>query len=226
MIPYTYTYLFGTGIFMIPWIIFYILRKDLRKEMIVMSIFGAIMGFVTSYLWWTIDWWEPVTMTGTRVGIEDILLGFFNGGIAAIAYEVFFKRTYSHVKRRGREKEIVVLIVTMTLLISFLFWIIKLHSFISCVLMLIYGFLFIAILRKDLITPAIINGFFMMLISIPVYLACEFVSSGWIHRMWQFKYLSGILVLGIPIEDLIFYFQFGLFIGPLYKLWHGFMYKQ
>lgn len=190
--------------------------------MVIMSIFCAVIGIVTSYLWWTRDWWGPDTITGTRVGIEDILLGLSNGGIAAVAYEVLLHKRYYRIKSKGKRREVIILVVTMISLMSFLFWVLKLNSFISCVISLMCGFLIIIALRKDLVANAVISGLFMMIISIPVYLICEYVSPGCIQRMWQFKYLSGILVLGIPIEDLIFYFQFGLFIGPLHKLWYGY----
>lgn len=98
MIPYKYTYFVGTIIFFIPWLILYLWRKDIRKQMLQLSIWVAIGSLITAYFWWTIDWWRPETITGTRIGLEDLLLGFSNGGIAAVIYEeVFRKRLYRRV---------------------------------------------------------------------------------------------------------------------------------
>mgnify|MGYP007100182178 CR=1 FL=1 len=82
-IPTEYGYLLGTLTLIIIWVIFYILRRDLRKEMVFMGLMIGVLSFVSGYHWWTVDWWRPATITGTRVGIEDFLIGFGSGGIMA-----------------------------------------------------------------------------------------------------------------------------------------------
>lgn len=57
-----------------------------------MSILIGVLSVATSYYWWTIDWWKPLTFTGTKVGIEDFIMGFTTGGIIATLYEVLFKQ--------------------------------------------------------------------------------------------------------------------------------------
>ena len=76
MIPIKYAYLVGTIVFFIPWLILFLMRKDLRREMLIGSVSIAIVSFLTSLFLFTVDWWHPETITGTRVGIEDLLLGF------------------------------------------------------------------------------------------------------------------------------------------------------
>ena len=87
MIPLKYTYLIGAVISFVPWLILYMHRKDLRGEMVTMSVLVAAMGLISNYFWWTEDWWRPLTITATRIGIEDIVLGFSTGGIAAVPLE-------------------------------------------------------------------------------------------------------------------------------------------
>ena len=53
-------------------------------------IFGVIGPFVEVV--YTLDWWAPLTITGTVVGIEDVLFGFVCGGIATVVYEEIFKK--------------------------------------------------------------------------------------------------------------------------------------
>ena len=48
---------------------------------------------------WTVDWWQPETVTGTRAGIEDAILGFTNGGLGAVLYEVVFKKRTRFLKK-------------------------------------------------------------------------------------------------------------------------------
>ena len=42
-------------------------------------------------------------------------------------------------------------------------------------------------------------------LAIPVYLAVEVVFPGSIAATWDLPHLSGLLLLGIPIEDLLWY---------------------
>jgi len=64
-VPFSYTYFIGTLLFMIPWVFIFATRKDLRREMIAISILGGVVSVITGYWWWTIDWWRPQTITGT-----------------------------------------------------------------------------------------------------------------------------------------------------------------
>lgn len=50
------------------------------------------IGPLSEYLFWTRDWWKPTTITDTVVGVEDFLLSFTNGGIAAVIYEEVFDK--------------------------------------------------------------------------------------------------------------------------------------
>ena len=85
------TFLIGSFFILIIWVIFYYHRKDVRKEMIFMSILVSIMGVILDAFFWTKDWWHPETITGTLIGVEDIIAGFAIGGITAVLYEEIFK---------------------------------------------------------------------------------------------------------------------------------------
>src|ERR1035437_8729952 len=86
IIPDKYIYLLALIPFCLIWVFLFTKRKDLRKEMLSVSILIGILSVVTSYLWWTKDWWRPLTVTGTVVGIEDFTMGFASGVIISIIY--------------------------------------------------------------------------------------------------------------------------------------------
>jgi hypothetical protein len=226
MLPNKYAYLTGTLMFMIPWVLFYLLRKDLRKEMLFMSVAVAIGSIVTSYFWWTKDWWRPMTITSTVVGIEDLILGFSNGGIAAVAYEEIYKKRCYRREKGSAQYEALSVILTLAFSTSFIFWGLKLTSFTASSIAMILSGVFLIYIRKDLLIDALVSGFIMVLISTPVYLILIFISPNLIENTYLFKYLSGLRILGIPIEELIFYFLFGFIIGPLYEVWQGYRLRR
>jgi len=71
-----------------------------------------------------------------------------------------------------------------------------------------------------------LNGIYMVFVSIPVYLICEYISPGWIQATWLTDTLSGIAPLTIPIEDLYFYLLAGMATWPISKTLHKLELKQ
>jgi len=70
MTPLCYAYLAGSLVLFAIWLVFFLLRKDLRQEMLTMSVLIGVLSVVTGYVWWTVDWWKPHTITRTIVGVR------------------------------------------------------------------------------------------------------------------------------------------------------------
>jgi hypothetical protein len=221
MLNFKYAYLIGTIVFLIPWVILFFFRKDYRKEMIFMSLVIGIGSVITAYLWWTIDWWRPETITNTRVGIEDFLMGFSNGGIAAVLYEgIFKKRLLKRIKEANNQGTLNICLI-LFFIIAFLFWGLNITSFWASTIAMIIAAIYILYTRRDLFLNALASGILMAIASLPFYHVLIWFFPGFIHKTWMFQYLSGITIIGIPFEDLIFYFLFGFIIGPLYEYWQN-----
>ena len=218
-LPLQYAYFTGSIISLIIWLILYLHRKDLRKEMIAMSILVAISGLFFEYLWWTHDWWRPLTITGTVIGIEDLLLGFTNGGIAAVLYEELFKKRMYRYKSRNHNLGIALLVISSYLIFATIFYILELNSFIATTAIQIINGGILIFLRKDLVYDAFLTGFCLVIIAIPIFLLLEYLSPNFIENTWLWSNLTGIRFMKIPIEDLIFYFLTGFSIAPLYLYW-------
>ena len=221
LIPHKYAYLVGTLIFFIPWLILFWHRKDLRKEMIVMSIIASFAGISTAYFW-TQDWWRPYTITGTRIGIEDLLLGISNGGIAAVLYEeVFRRKLYKRKSKEEHNKGLLFLVIVNFIFFLVILYGLKTTSFYAFLFSMISFCVALVILRRDLLISSLINGLLMVLMVLPVYYILIIFSPGLIDKIYLFDTLSGIRITGIPIEELVFYYLFG-FVGTLfYEYWQG-----
>jgi hypothetical protein len=221
MIPLKYAYLVGDLIFFIPWAILFWHRKDLRKEMLVMGLFAAVASFTTAYFW-TTDWWRPQTITGTRIGIEDFILGISIGGVAAVLYEEIFRKKLYRRNPQTHSESIFLLLLLTSLFFLILFWGLHFTSFFACVFAFLAISAVLIFLRRDLFICAIINGFLMTTIVLPVYYFLMIFSPGFVEKTYLFKTLSGIRITGIPIEELIFFFLFGCVTVLIYEYWWGF----
>lgn len=215
---YTYSYLIADLGLLLIWFALFLLRKDIRKEMLVMSTLFGIAGIFSQYIY-TIDWWRPLTITGTRIGIEDFLFGFWVGGISAIIYEELFKKKLS--KRKFKKAFPAYLIILSLLSVGILFggsfYLLKLNSFYSSLIAFIFPTLFIWLKRNDLILDSLTTGLLLPIIGLVWFWIPEYFTPGWVQGHWLFQNLSGIIILKAPLEDLIWGFAAGAYIGPLYE---------
>ncbi len=220
-IPLEYGYIIGSLFFLVIWLAIFLVRKDTRHEMVVMSLLLGFISVVTAYYWWTQDWWHPATITGTRVGIEDFLVGFGSGGIMAVIYEVVFKRRlYKRSAQQHRSGGLTILFA-LAFFTSWFFWGVGLTSFWASTFAMILSALLLYYLRRDLFFNSLISGALMALISLPFYYSILVFVPNWVSTTYDFAHLSGILITGIPVEEIIFWFLAGMVFGPFYEYWQG-----
>src|SRR5919199_5798948 len=84
--PYTYVYLAGSLLFVPLWALLYWRNRASRREMLIMSGIFICIGVPSEAFLYPRDWWHPATVTGTCVGIEDVLYSIGNGGYMAALY--------------------------------------------------------------------------------------------------------------------------------------------
>jgi len=221
MIPQKHAFLFGVAVMFIPWIICFLLRKDLRKEMIIMSLHVGAGSVITGYIWWTVDWWRPETITGTIVGIEDYLLGFVNGGVAAVLYEVVSGEKQKVKKQLATFSEILSFFLLTGFILSFLTWWVGMTSFVASSIAMLMAVALLLYFRRDLLKNVLLSGLLMAVVSLPTYFIIESFSPGWVSNTFLYEYLTGFHILKAPLEDIAFYFLFGMWVGPFYELWKG-----
>jgi len=198
--------------------------RRLRKEMLVMSILSGLVNPIATYLWWTKDWWQPPSIIHGVSAPEDILFGFLFGGICAVVYESFFKKKLVNTEV-PHQKGFIFFVVFTLVACAFLFSFIKFNSPTAIVIAMFLTALGLLSVRKDLIRSSLYSGVLTLLISLPFYLVAYFLSPEWSAVTYKFGTLSGITVYGFPIEEFIFWFFYGLSIGPAYEYAKGWGFK-
>ncbi len=224
MIPLEYAYLFGASLCFIPWGVIYFSRPDLRRPMIVMGGIFSLLGVPLEYFWWTRDWWGPLTVTGTVVGIEDVILSFTNSGIASVLYLFLANKKYvsgSGIDAKSTQYSIAAFVSIMSIF-ALLYHVAGIHTFIiTCVGMWVCTML-LAKEKPRLLIAAMYNGVAMAVLMLPIYWITEWISPGFIGQTWKLRELSGSMIIGIPIEDVVFYF----FTGAVCFLYYPYLYNK
>jgi len=209
--------------FFVIWLILFILRKDVRKIMLFISIPLGFMGPFMEYLYIN-DWWRPLTITGTLLGVEDFFFGFCIGGISAVIYEELFKKRIRErkvPKSMEERRKISFWLAASSAVIAFyvFYYLFRFNTFVTITIIMVSLILSIYIKRSDLIVDSLVSGFLLLIISSIVYLLVDLITPGWVFEFWHFTIFPRVLYLGLPIDDIIFYFLFGAAIAPLYEYW-------
>ena len=170
-------------------------------------------GLFVEYAFWTSDWWHPITITGTRVGIEDLIMCFTHVGIPIFLYPYCFGRTAEVIQSELFSKKVwhlaLFLAVFFSLLLS-LFYSFHLHSFYATSWALFITTLLVILLRRDLLVPALLSGSVMLTVTLPIYMIGNLLSPNIIEALWNIRPL-GAVYAGVPVEDAIWYFLVGAF---------------
>jgi hypothetical protein len=174
--------------------------------MVLMSgLFTISIGVPLELLLYSRDWWHPLTVTGTRIGVEDVLYSIGNGGYMAALYVFLFRaRLVPSGRQPGWALRIAPLIATvgLPLVLAYGFgWL----AFPSATVGSLVALGIVLVARPDLVRVAGLSGLIGTAMAIPVYLVMELVFPGLVAATWDLPNLSGVLVLGIPIEDLAWY---------------------
>ena len=191
--------------------------------MLIISIIFGIGGVISQFLYLQ-DWWRPLTITGTAVGIEDFLIGFLIGGLSSVVYSVLFNKKVKikkvkKVKEQKRNIHFIIIFGLLLFTFVFSFFLLRLNSFFATVFAFLIPTIVIYSKRKDLIKNSILSGLATLIISIIVYYFLDFITPGFFDKFWFFENIGHIFVIGIPLEEIIWFFLAGAFIGPLYEYW-------
>ena len=219
---YEYSYLYASLSIGIFWAFFFNYRPDLRPTMLFLSLLFGIGGIVSNFFVYARDWWEPKFFTGTTIGIEDFLFGFFFSGSVAVFYEIVFKKTY---KQREHSPRFPIKFRYIALSICSVFFgsalIFNLHSFTATVLTFGIGTVYILSQRRDLVANAITGSLFACFLAFVFFGVPELLTAGWVESAWSFQNLSGTFILHVPMEDFVWFLMAGAFIAPLHKFWQN-----
>jgi hypothetical protein len=204
-------YLVGVLYLCLVWVfLFAIVGKNDRKEMLAMSILGAIAGPVVALLY-TQDWWQPqltVVFFNTPLGVsglEDSLYAAALFGIVAVLPECILRRRERPPTERFLHSFFLVMgiVSAAALFMASLILFVEISSFPATLITvtLILGLIFST--RRDLAVPALVAGLAMPVIVIPAYVIPLAFFSTWIEDAWMLANFSGIRPLGIPIEEFL-----------------------
>jgi hypothetical protein len=215
--PYKYAYIIGCLFVSLFWLLIFLKRKDLRREMLWASFWGLPFGLIDFFLAPT--YWNLDSLFGLirkyGVGIESFIFFFIMTGLASVIYEFIWKEKPVKLARAGRFRFwLIFLILPAYAAMSILF---PLKAIYNLMIVGAAGTVVIAYWRKDLRKQIFASAFIFTLLYFGVFVLVNLIFKGWVGYFYNLNNTWGILVLGIPLEELGVAFFAGAFWSAIYE---------
>lgn len=149
-----------------------------------------------------------------------MVLGF-SCGILGVAYESILRKRHVRIPRSAWRPQLNAHVLPIGIFLSILGLISvgKLTSFEATVISLTAAAFMIYYYRPDLIWDSFVSGVLVSTLSLTGYIPIMLLVPGWMEQTYGVGMLTGITFIGIPMEELTFWFFAGLFFAPLYEYW-------
>ncbi len=212
--------------FLLLWGIFFIASPSTRKQILRMSLFTAPLGLTEPLF--VPEYWNPPTLfhLAQRTGfdIESLIFCFSIGGIATVLYEMavpvqhvtMLKDEKHHPRHRYHVLALTSPIIVFIPLLLFT----SLNAIYPGILAMFTGAMTSLWCRPDLKKKIWAGGGIFLGLYFVFFKLLDLAFPGYVEKYWTLDVLTGIIVLGIPIEEYLFAFTFGLMWSSLYEHYH------
>lgn len=219
---YHYVWLIWSGAFLLPWIALQLKTPLLRRVMWRASLATAVLGltepiFVPGY-------WNPPSLFDlaqrTRFDIESVIFAFAIGGVGAVLYNAL-TRTHLASVAAEKQREPLHRFHRMALLVPFATFVplalLPWNSIYAAIVALILGSAASVLCRPGLTKKTLTGGALFLGFYAVFMVGLVWFAPGYIPQVWNLPALSGVLVYGIPLEELLFGAAFGLYWSGVYE---------
>lgn len=225
-----YAWLTWSLILLAVWSVVYVSTKDResRREMLVVSAVTSLFGltepiFVPAY-------WTPPSLfdlaARTRFDIESVLFSFGIGGLAVVIYEALWRGRHvtmpadERMAARHRLHLVALVSAPATFVILFVvdavIWQ-RLNPIYTTCIAFVAGALFTLYCRPDLLRKMLASAAVFLALYFAYFWTLTLAFPDYVRQVWNLPALSGILIAGIPVEELLFAATFGLMWSSVYE---------
>ena len=197
------------------WTLIWIVKPSVRKEMLWVSIVTAPLGLTEPMF--VPEYWNPPSLfdLAARTGfdIESLIFCFAVGGIGAVLYETFGNA--EHVKMGGyemhasRHKFHKVMLMSPIIVFLPLYFFTGLNPIYTSSIAMLIGSLAAMLCRPALIKKICLGSLLFLGVYFIFFFSFNLVYPGIVEQVWNLNAISGILILGVPLEELMFAVTFG-----------------
>lgn len=220
-----YAWLIWSLILLLVWcfVYFSLKNKESRKEMLVVSLWTSLLGLTEPLF--VPEYWRPPSLfdLALRTGfdLESLLFAFGVGGLAVVIYERIFRVKHEQIsveeKHKPRHKYHLLALLSAPIIFVLMLVFTNLNPIYSTFIALIGGGLATWYCRPDLKKKMFTSAFIFLGIYFVYFLTLILMYPDYVERVWNLPAISGILILGIPLEELMFAIGLGFLWSSVYE---------
>lgn len=222
---YTYAWLIWSLLLLGIWVAIYATldSKEKRREMFIVSLWTSLLGFTEPIF--VPEYWSPLSLFDlafrTGFDIESIIFAFAIGGGASVVYERIFTTRHEKMPTSAlhehRHRYHRLAIVSAPIVFALLYFATSLNPIYSASIALFAGGIFSLYCRPDLLKKMIVSACIFLVLYFTYFMTLIALYPGYVERVWNLEAVSGILVIGVPIEELLFAASFGFLWSSMYE---------
>jgi len=218
-------WLLGSLGLLLIWLLVFLLRPPVRKEMLHVSLWTMLLGFTEPFF--VPEYWSPPSLfdlaAKTGFDIESFIFTFAMGGLAAVLYEAMYPVRHRKISRYKQPLRMLFhrfALLSPFLLILLLHLGTPLNPIYSGIIAMAIGSMLALLCRPDLLKKVLLGGVLFLGLYFLFFLVFTLFFPAFVEAVWNLPALSGILLLGIPLEELLFAFSVGLLWSSIYEHAH------
>lgn len=217
-----YVWITWSASFLLPWAALYLAFPRQRRTMMWASLFTMPFGlteplFVPAY-------WNPPSLfdLARRTGfdIESLVFSFAIGGIAAVLFGVLTRRSDRPMEpaewSRPRHRFHLLALLTPVLVFPLLY-VLPWNPIYPAIVAMGAGALANMLCRPDLGQNTAVGALLFLCYYALWLIGLELTAPGYIGAVWNLDALSGLMIAGMPVEELMFALAFGAYWSGIYE---------
>lgn len=198
------------------WLIVFIIYREARKRMVLASLITMPFGLTEPLF--VPEYWHPPSLFNlahqTGFDIESLIFCFGIGGLGIALYDLIFKVEHQEMspaeKHHRRHRFHIWTLLSPMIIFPPLYAFSNWNVIYSATLSMFLAGLAALWCRPDLKIKIWIGGVLFLLFYAVYFLSLALLARGYVEQVWTLAAISGIEIIGIPIEELLFAFTFGM----------------
>lgn len=220
-----YAWFIWSLVLLVIWglVYFTLKNKDSQREMLVVSFWTSLLGLTEPLF--VPEYWSPPSLFNlaltTGFDLESLLFAFCVGGLAVVIYERIFDTKHRPIsqkeKHQPRHRLHWLTLSSAPLILIPLIIFTDLNPIYATIIALLIGGLATWYCRPDLKKKMVVSALIFTGLYFFYFLTLISLYPGYVEKVWNLSALSGVLIVGVPLEELLFAFSFGFIWSSLYE---------
>ena len=209
--------------FLFIWFVIWMARRRLKKEMLWASLLTMPLGLFEPFF--VPEYWSPPSLFNLAVttgfDIESFIFAFAFGGVGSVIYESLTEKKHKKIRRYRKDskkyKFHLFAILSMPLILILLVLFTELNPIYSAIIAMFVGAISAIVCRPDLNKRVWMGGISFSILYFLFFLIINLIYPTFVQKVWNLAAISGILIIGVPIEEILFAFTFGMLWSTYYE---------